>query len=156
MDSYTKHSQIVGDANRVCELKRRNTVVPPHLRSSYPIETQVQPETPTKTEDMIRSGRGPVMTPTTTKGSQQQPQDMLNARVLVDQEQENSRRMSLAFDVSVARETKQLPVHLRRRMDQIQADKSARRTELAKKQMEKMNERKIQKGKRKPLSARGQ
>ena len=152
----TKHSPIVGDPNRVYELKRRNTVVPPHLRSSYPIETQVQPETPTKTEDMIRSGRGPVMTPPTTKGSQQQPQDVLGTRMLVDQEQENSRRMSVVFDVSVAGETKQLPVHLKRRMDQLQAEKSARRMELAKKQMEKMNEQKTQKGKRKPLSVRGQ
>ena len=152
----TKHSQIVGDANRVYELKRRNTVVPPHLRSSYPIETQVQPETPTKTEDMIRSGRGAVMTPPTTKGSQQQPQVVLGTRMLVDQEQENSRRMSVVFDVSVAGETKELPVHLKRRMDQLQAEKSARRMELAKTQMEKMNERKTQKGKRKPLSFRGQ
>jgi hypothetical protein len=140
-----KDSNVTKDPNRVRELKRRNAAVLPHLRSSYPVETQVQPETPTKTETMIRSGRTDhPPNPHTGRPAQQQHKQQPKA---FDGQQENSdSRMSLAFDVTVAKEKSVLPPHLKKRMEVLEAQKEAR----MKKVMERHQGKK--KGKRKPLT----
>jgi hypothetical protein len=140
-----KDSNVTKDPNRVRELKRRNAAVLPHLRSSYPVETQVQPETPTKTETMIRSGRTDhPPNPHTGRPAQQQHKQQPKA---FDGQQENSdSRMSLAFDVTVAKENSVLPPRLKKRMEVLEAQKEAR----MKKVMERHQGKK--KGKRKPLT----
>jgi hypothetical protein len=140
-----KDSNVAKDPNRVKELKRRNAAVLPHLRSSYPVETQVQPETPTKTETMIRSGRTDhPPNPHTGRPAQQQHKQQPKA---FDGQQENSdSRMSLAFDVTVAKENSVLPPRLKKRMEVLEAQKEAR----MKKVMERHQGKK--KGKRKPLT----
>ena len=142
-----KDSNVTKDPNRVRELKRRNAAVLPHLRSSYPVETQVQPETPTKTETMIRSGRTDhPPNPHTGRPAQQQHKQQPKA---FDGQQENSdSRMSLAFDVTVAKEKSVLPPHLKKRMEVLEAQKEAR----MKKVMERHQGKK--KGKRKPLTCK--
>lgn len=46
----------VDEAARLDELKRRNTRAPPHLKSSYPIEMQVKPETTASSDDGLKFG----------------------------------------------------------------------------------------------------
>lgn len=48
--------EFVDEKARLKELKRRNRQALPHLKSSYPIEMQVQPETPTTTDDRLKHG----------------------------------------------------------------------------------------------------
>ena len=42
--------------SRMKELTRRNKQAPPHLKSSYPIEMQVKPETPSSSDDNLKYG----------------------------------------------------------------------------------------------------
>ena len=47
---------------RIDELKRRNNRVLPHLKSSYPIETQVKPETPGSSDSRLKYGHRGTLT----------------------------------------------------------------------------------------------
>ena len=44
------------DKTRIGELQRRNAKALPHLKSSYPIELQVQPESPSVSDEQVKNG----------------------------------------------------------------------------------------------------
>ena len=52
-----KQSEPSHDRYRISELKSRNRRVQPHLKSSYAVELQVQPESPSISNDSIRAGK---------------------------------------------------------------------------------------------------
>ena len=49
-------SSKVDDKARIGELQRRNAKALPHLKSSYPIELQVQPESPSVSDESVKNG----------------------------------------------------------------------------------------------------
>ena len=52
-----KQSELSHDRYRISELKSRNRRMQPHLKSSYAVELQVQPESPSISNDSIRAGK---------------------------------------------------------------------------------------------------
>ena len=55
----SRSSMLLGrdkDGNRISELQRRNSKALPHLKSSYPIETQTQRESPSVCDESIKNG----------------------------------------------------------------------------------------------------
>ena len=150
------------DPNRLSELQRRNSIVPPHLRSSYPVETQTKPESPQSSDNAIRLGLTSSSTTTTTLLQQGQEYScQQTAKLLPDPTEELSRegdgdrRMSLAFNLEEGPSIRQIPARLRKRMEATQLERDERqraRLEAAKKLKEQEGAKKG-KVKRKPLTS---
>ena len=137
------------DPRRISELQKRNSTVLPHLRSSYPVETQVQPDSPSVSDQAIRTGMS-------TKDENSHIITQLRPYILPNTEN-TDKCFSLAFDINSSSSTltndKQIPERLRKRMELAQEQKEARKKAARELSQKCSQVGKTTKTKKKPLSA---
>ena len=68
----TESSKPMEEVSRITELKRRNKRALPHLKSSYPVEMQVQPETVLNSDHVLKNQKSKIRRTTGTSTSEEQ------------------------------------------------------------------------------------